>query len=192
MRSLGPGAPCELRPKVGGKRSFRRHLRAISRGVLMPHRTPRGSRRSDNRRRRPPATCDQDRGDRDDGPLNRLVSLPSWTARCARSCASSSPSPAFALMRSMMPSPSRRAASSTSESRRPVRAARTRTWRRRPSSIERVVFTFAIFPYCHTRGWLSWSQEIAQRRGVGGVGASPCSGIDSVAVRSDSLVNGRR
>jgi hypothetical protein len=53
-------------------------------------------------------------------------------------------------MRSMIPRPSRRAASSTSESRRPIRAARTRTWRISLSSIESVVFTFPISPYCHT------------------------------------------
>ena len=52
----------------------------------------------------------------------------------------------------MIPNPSRRAASKTSESRRPVRAARTRTWRRSLSSMERVVFTFAIYAYCHIYG----------------------------------------
>ena len=120
-------------------------------------RTTRGSLRLDNLHRRRPATCDQDPDDRDGDLLDRRLSLPSWTTRCAKSCASSSPSPAFALMRSMIPRPSRRAASSTSESRRPIRAARTRTWRISPSSIESVVFTFPISPYCHTEvkvGWL--------------------------------------
>lgn len=133
----------------------------------MRPRTPRGFLRSDNRRRRRPATRDQDRDDRDDGLLDRWVSLRSWTTRCARSCASSSPSPAFDLMRSMIPSPSRRAASSTSESRRPVRAARTRTWRIRPSSIESVVFTFPIFPYCHKSHLAARNDQRAQRRRSG-------------------------
>ena len=144
------GAPCALRPKAGGRRSFRRHLRATGRGAVMLPRTPPGFRRSDNLHRRQPATCDQDRDDRDGDLLDRRLSLPSCTTRWAKACASSSPSPAFALMRSMIPRPSRRAASSTSESRRPIRAARTRTWRISPSSIDSVVFTFPIFPYCHT------------------------------------------
>jgi hypothetical protein len=116
---------------------------------MLPQTAP-GFRRSDNLHRRQPATWDQDRDDLDGDRLDRRLSLPSWTTRCAKSCASSSPSPAFALMRSMIPRPSRRAASSTSESRRPIRAALTRTWRMRPSSIESVVFTLPIFPYCHT------------------------------------------
>jgi hypothetical protein len=115
---------------------------------MLPRTLP-GFRRSGNLHRRRPASCGQDGVDRDDDLLDRGLNLPWWTTRCARSCASSSPSPAFALMRSMIPRPSRRAASSTSESRRPSRAARTRTWRMRPSSIDSVVFTLAIFPYCH-------------------------------------------
>lgn len=112
-------------------------------------------RQSGNQRRRRPATYDQRRDDRDSDLLVRRVTRLSWTTRCARSIASSSPSPAFALMRSMIPIPSRRAASNTTESRLPVRAARTRTWRMSPSSIESVVFTFAIFPYCHSSQWVS-------------------------------------
>jgi hypothetical protein len=135
----------------------------------MLRRTAPGFRRSDNLHRRRPATWDQDRDDRDGDRLDRRLSLPSWTTRCAKSCASSSPSPAFALMRSMIPRPSRRAASSTSESRRPIRAARTRTWRMSPSSIESVVFTFPIFPYCHTEvefGWLNRGRPRQRPLGV--------------------------
>ena len=118
----------------------------------MPPRTLRGFRRSDNLHLQQPATCDQEREGRDGDVRDRRVNLPSWTTRCARSFASSSPSSAFALMRSMIPNPSRRAASSTSESRRPILAARTLTWRIRPSSIAKVVFTRAISPYYHLAG----------------------------------------
>src|SRR5712692_2254512 len=118
----------------------------------MQPRTRRGFRRSDNLHLQRPAPCDQVRDDRDGDVRDRRVSLPSWTTRWARSCASSSPSSAFALMRSMIPSPSRRAASSTSESRLPSLAARTLTWRIRPSSIASVVFTRAISPYYHLAG----------------------------------------
>ena len=118
----------------------------------MPPRTPRGFRRSDNLHLQRPAPCDQVRDDRDGDVRDGRVSLPAWTTRCARSCASSSPSSAFALMRSMIPNPSRRAASSTSESRLPILAARTLTWRIRPSSIASVVFTRAISPYYHLAG----------------------------------------
>jgi hypothetical protein len=97
-------------------------------------------------------TLDQVRDDRDGDVRDRRVSLPSWTTRCARSWASSSPRSAFALMRSMIPNPSRRAASSTSESRLPILAARTLTRRIRPSSIASVVFTRAISPYYHLAG----------------------------------------
>lgn len=118
----------------------------------MPPRMQRGFRRSDNLHLQQPATCDQEREDRDGDVRDRRVNLPSWTTRCARSFAASSPSSAFALMRSMIPNPSRRAASSTSESRLPILAARTLTWRIRPSSIAKVVFTRAISPYYHLAG----------------------------------------
>ena len=73
----------------------------------------------------------------------------------------------------MMPNPSRRAASKTSESRRPVRAARTRTWRIRPSSIESVVFTFAIFPYCHIQVQFGYLPGQPQQRTSGAGLAAP-------------------
>ena len=118
----------------------------------MPPPTSRGFRRSDNLHLQLSATCDQERDDRDGEIRDLRVTLPSCTTRCASSCASSSPRSAFALMRSIIPSPSRRAASSTSESRLPILAARTLTWRIRPSSIARVVFTRAISPYYHLDG----------------------------------------
>ena len=135
----------------------------------MPPRTPRGFRRSDNLHLQRPASCDQERDDRAGDLLDRRVSLPSWTTRWARSCASSSPNPAFALMRSIIPNPSRRAASSTSESRLPVLAARTLTWRIRPSSIANVVFIRAILPYYHLSGKsgsIRWGQVLGETNKV--------------------------
>jgi hypothetical protein len=76
-------------------------------------------------------------------------------------------------MRSMIPSPSRRAASRTSESRRPVRAARTRTCRISLSSMDRVVFTFAIrIAYCHiygktAMGWLNGHRSPCRQADLG-------------------------
>ncbi len=81
--------------------------------------------------------------------LRRSWARTSWTALDAISRASSSESRALALIRSMMPSPSLRAASRTSDWLLLERAARILTCRIRLSSIESVVFTLAILPSCH-------------------------------------------